>query len=359
MLAMPRPNHIMKIGARITRGMALAALMNGSSTAMARRASPSQSPAAMPAMVPRAKAISVSAMVTARCGQMSPVTNQSRMTAKMASGRPKNSGGSTPVSVPTCQPASSAAAISSRPSRIMPPLPPVGAQHFVAQHGPDLAFQFLEMPGQADFGNVARARQIDGEFGDRARGGAGGQHHHAVGQADRLLQVMGDEQHRFAPGACRLALPEGEQFGFHHLPGLHVERAERLVHQQDRRVHDQHLGKLGALAHAAGHLVRVFVAVAGQADAGEPLAGQLARGPAGAAGEFGAGGDVVGCVAPGHEAVGLEQIAGAAVDAGKRRAEHAHAAGAGGEQAGGEVEQGGLAAAGGADNGQKLTGADR
>ena len=70
----------------------------------------------------------------------------------------------------------------------------------------------------------------------------------------------------------RFGAPQLEQLVFHQLARLDVERGERLVHQQDLRVEDQHLRERDALAHAAGELVRIAVLEAGEADAREPVA---------------------------------------------------------------------------------------
>ena len=56
-------------------------------------------------------------------------------------------------------------------------------------------------------------------------------HRHPFGEIDRLLHVVGDEDH----GLGR-ALPDAQQLGLHQRAGLRVERAERLVHQQDARI---------------------------------------------------------------------------------------------------------------------------
>ena len=53
------------------------------------------------------------------------------------------------------------------------------------------------------------------------------------------------------------------------LPRHRVERAERLVHHQRLRLLRQAAGDLQPLLHAAGHLGRIFVGVAGKADAFE------------------------------------------------------------------------------------------
>ena len=67
-----------------------------------------------------------------------------------------------------------------------------------------------------------------------------------------------------------------QQLVLHQLAGLHVERAEGLVHQQDLGLVDQRLGHRDALAHAAGELVRVAVLEAGQPDPVDPVAAPCA-----------------------------------------------------------------------------------
>ena len=86
-------------------------------------------------------------------------------------------------------------------------------------------------------------------------------HRHAVGEIDRLLHVVGDEDH----GLGR-ALPDAEQLGLHQAARLGVERAERLVHQQDLRVDGERARDRGALLHAAGELRGIAVLEAGEAD---------------------------------------------------------------------------------------------
>ena len=83
---------------------------------------------------------------------------------------------------------------------------------------------------------------------------------------DRLFEIMGDEQHRLAVGA-----PQVEQQVAHDLPRLRVERTERLVHQQDFRIADQHLRQADALALAAGQHVRIARAEGAKPDAREPV----------------------------------------------------------------------------------------
>ena len=65
----------------------------------------------------------------------------------------------------------------------------------------------------------------------------------------------------------------------HLVAGEGVERAERLVHQQDRRVDGEAADDRGALLHAAGQFARILVVEAGQPDAVEELVDPLAIGP--------------------------------------------------------------------------------
>jgi hypothetical protein len=53
----------------------------------------------------------------------------------------------------------------------------------------------------------------------------------------------------------------------HPLPGDGVKRAERLVHEQERRPARQRPGRCRAVLHPAGQLMRERLAEPGQADA--------------------------------------------------------------------------------------------
>ena len=57
-----------------------------------------------------------------------------------------------------------------------------------------------------------------------------------------------------------------EQFLLQDFAGLRVERGERLVHQQDRRVHRERAHQPDALLHAAGELIGIVPLESGQAD---------------------------------------------------------------------------------------------
>ena len=151
-------------------------------------------------------------------------------------------------------------------------------------------------------------RQVDGVVADDARRRPRRHDHHAVGQRDRLLQVVGDEQHGLA-----VAGPQLEQQVAHDLARLGIERPERLVHQQDLGVADQHLGEAHALPLPARELVGIAVAEGAQPDALEPRLRLLQRLAARATPrDLQADGDVVARRLPRHHRVLLEEIAGRA-----------------------------------------------
>ena len=77
-------------------------------------------------------------------------------------------------------------------------------------------------------------------------------HHDAVGEQDRLVDAVGDEDHGLAGREPQLL-----EIDAHLFAGQRVERAEGLVHQQQRRVVDQRSRDRGALLHAARKLVGI------------------------------------------------------------------------------------------------------
>ena len=74
----------------------------------------------------------------------------------------------------------------------------------------------------------------------------------AVGQHGRLVERVGDQQHGGAG-----APPQPQHLVAHQQPRLRVERAERLVEQDEARLQHQGAGDADALAHAAGKLRRI------------------------------------------------------------------------------------------------------
>jgi hypothetical protein len=94
-----------------------------------------------------------------------------------------------------------------------------------------------------------------------------------VAHLDRLVDVVGDEDDRLA----QLRL-EAQELVLQPLAVDRVDRAERLVHQHQRRVGRERAGDADPLALAAGELRGVAVAeVAGQADDPQQLLDALVR----------------------------------------------------------------------------------
>ena len=92
-------------------------------------------------------------------------------------------------------------------------------------------------------------------------GRARGEDHHAVGQEQGLLHIVGDHQHRKA----RL-LPQLQDFALHGQARERVELAQRLIQDPQLRLVDQRPRQGRALRHAARELVRVAVGKLAQAD---------------------------------------------------------------------------------------------
>src|SRR6266478_3004647 len=250
-------------------------------------------PRPTPNAVPMTKASSASISVVARCGQMKPVDSQSHRRRARSLGRLKKNGSrivsadrvcqlpikKTKVKIcsatmaprPTLRRVLEVASVWSRraglsglPSIVLP-------FDLVTQIGPDLAVEVHEFGVEANLGDVAGARQVDVVDALEPRR-PGGEHNHLVGERDRLFEIVSDEEDGL-PGF----LPELEQLVLHDLARLHVERGERLVHQQDARIDDPALRHRDALAHAAGELMGETVLEAGETDAIDPAPGLIAR----------------------------------------------------------------------------------
>src|SRR5438105_4732401 len=90
-------------------------------------------------------------------------------------------------------------------------------EHLLSQVFPDFLVQLHEAAVEADLGDVARPRQVDG-VGALDRAWAGGNDNHAIGQGDRFFQVVSDENDtRVERG------PEAKELVFHQRAGLDVE----------------------------------------------------------------------------------------------------------------------------------------
>ena len=127
---------------------------------------------------------------------------------------------------------------------------------------------------------VARLRQVDLDLGDDPTG-VGREHQDAVAHEHRLLDVVRDQDHAL-DRELTLA-PEIEKVGAQGLRRQHVERRERLVHQQDVRMDDERAGEADALPHATRELPRIGGLEAvepDQVDRGERAAPDLRLGQA-------------------------------------------------------------------------------
>ena len=69
----------------------------------------------------------------------------------------------------------------------------MGLHDFGLQRLPNQRVQLDKARRHAGLRDVARARQIDGEFADRMAARPGRQHHHTIGKLDRLLDIVLDD----------------------------------------------------------------------------------------------------------------------------------------------------------------------
>src|SRR5438552_11416811 len=194
-----------------------------------------------------------------------PISQKPRMTTANATRRPLTSSRrfarARARACAAAPPASSARAASLRDAALRAL---IAHEHLVSQVVPDLLVDPRELRLESDLGDIARARQIDAVdalHGPRARG----DDDDAVGERDRLLEIVGHEDHRRARRR-----PELEQLVLHERACLYIKGAERLVHQEDARLVDERLGERRALAHPARELVRVVALEPGEADALDP-----------------------------------------------------------------------------------------
>ena len=104
-------------------------------------------------------------------------------------------------------------------------------------------------------GSLARPRERHAEFRAEARLRSGIERDDAVGEQDRLVDVVGDQHHRLL-----FLRPDVLDFGLQLGAGQRVERRQRLVEQQHFRVHGERARHRHALAHAAGQLRRLALA---------------------------------------------------------------------------------------------------
>ena len=141
-------------------------------------------------------------------------------------------------------------------------------------------------------------------------------------------------------------------------PAGRVERARRLVEEQQRRIADQRLGDPEALLHALGHRLDAPVARLREADEREQL-GALGRAAVGAGQALVQGEELVGARPPG-EAEELGEVAERAAGLGRpgRRAAHLGRAAGRAHEPARDLHERGLARPVGAEEADQLPLAD-
>ena len=109
-------------------------------------------------------------------------------------------------------------------------------QHFMLEGLPDRRVQFDKAWMQTYLLDIPRPRQVDVEFANRMASGTRRQHYNTIGERDRLFEVMRHEEN-----SADILRPEVQQFVFHELASLHIESAERLIHEEQLRFQNQGL----------------------------------------------------------------------------------------------------------------------
>ena len=150
------------------------------------------------------------------------------------------------------------------------------------------------------------------------------------------------------------ARPDRQQLALQLLAGERIERAERLVHQQDAGIVGKHARNGDALLHAAGELVGIAAGGALKADESHEFVRDLVdlppRQPALARAEA----DVLAHGEPGEQRVILEHHAAIAARTGDAPPIHQDLAGGRLLEPRDDAQHGRLAAAGGADQAHEL-----
>src|SRR5580700_8475134 len=196
---------------------------------------------------------------------------------------------------------------------------------------------------------VALARPAGVDDLDEA---AGPRRHGAdpVGQHRRLVERVSDEEHGGAGGA-----PQPQHFVAHQEPGLRVERAERLVEQDQARLQHERARNADALAHAARQLRRIGAGEVFESHEGQRIVDAAAYLGLGDAAAAQAERGIVPYRQPGEAGVLLEDDANTFGDfAADRLAFERHRARGRPLQAGEHFEERRLAAARRPDHGEEL-----
>jgi hypothetical protein len=174
-------------------------------------------------------------------------------------------------------------------------------------------------------------------------------HDDAVGEGDRLHEIVRDEH----DGLARRR-PERQELLLEEQPGLRVERAERLVHEDEGGVVEERAGDVRPLPHAARELVRVVVLESLESDLLDQRTGAPAALDGRNAAKLERDPDVLGERAPGEEVVPLGDVPDRRGDSRDRMSTEEDPPPAGPREAHGQVEECRLATARGADDRDKL-----
>ncbi|MNJ12763.1 hypothetical protein D3C77_69590 [compost metagenome] len=145
--------------------------------------------------------------------------------------------------------------------------------------------------------------------------GARFEYHHAIGQEQCFLDVVGHQQ-----GGDTRPFADRQQLFLHLLAGQGIEGAEGFVEQQDARAGHQATGNRHPLGHAARELVRVGLAEVLKPDQGDVVGNALFTLRCAQGFVDQAQGDVFPHRQPGKQAMLLEYDAALATDAGQRLA---------------------------------------
>ncbi len=209
-----------------------------------------------------------------------------------------------------------------------------------------------------EFGDEACRGTLVDVLGGADLGDAAAVHHRdAVAHRQRLDLVMGDEE----GGDAERALDRADLVA-HRVAQLGVEIGEGFVEQQDGGADHQRAGESDALLLAAGELARAPLAEMAELDHGEPLrdlTGDLGPGDAAL---LQPEGDVAGDGEMRKQRVGLEDVAHVALmrrQPGDLGAVDADRAAVGSDQPGQHAQGRGLAASGGAEQGDGFALRDR
>jgi hypothetical protein len=193
--------------------------------------------------------------------------------------------------------------------------------------------------------------QFDGKIGAHP-GRISCQHDDAIRQQHRFFDIVGDDEN--GAGRHLLAEPELEQFIAQVFGREHVERGKRLIHEQDFGLHHQGARKADALFHAAGKFFRVGAFEAIEADGIENAQGAFVALHGGHSASFERGFNVVEHGQPGKQGKTLEDDGHARVLRRERLSMPQNLARRRLAESGQNPQQRGLAAAGGAEQGDNF-----